>query len=177
MWLDQVLSIPESFAFETPSGFRLTETNAIAYYLCESGPKKDQLLGATPEERALVHQWVFFTSEHLSKTVLALVRPLVGIVPHDTKVEEESVKDLHRWLEYLNEHLKGRPWILPNREAGPSLADLAVAGGIRMGFRLYLDEDARNSYPNIMEWWNRVLSVPEVEKAFGGNRLLEKRAS
>ena len=164
-------------SFETPSGFRLTESNAIAYYLCESGPKKDQLLGDTPEERALVHQWVFFTSEHLNRTVLALVRPVLGIVPHDPKVEEESLKDLHGWMEYLNEYLKGRSWILPNRETGPSLADLVVAKGFRIGFKLYLDEVTRNTYPNIMEWWNRVLSVPEVEKVFGGNHLFQKKVS
>lgn len=162
-------------SFETPSGFRLTESNAIAYYLCESGPNKDQLLGATPEERALVHQWVFFANEHLIRTMLALVLPVLGIVPHDPKVEAESLKDLNRWMEYLNGYLKGRPWILPNRETGPSLADLVVATSLRLGFKLYLDEDARNSYPNIMEWWNKVLSVPEVEKAFGGNVLLEKK--
>ena len=162
-------------SFETSSGFHLTESNAIAYYLCESGPKKDQLLGNTPEERALVHQWVFFTSEHLNKTVGALVRPVVGLAPHDPKVEEESLKDLHHWMKYLNEYLQERSWILPNRETGPSLGDIAVAKSLRVGFRLYVDEDTRNSYPNIMKWWNRLLSVPEVEKAFGGNVLLEKK--
>ena len=164
-------------SFETPSGFRLTEANAIAYYLCESGPKKDQLLGATPEERALVHQWVFFASEHLNRTILALVRPVLGIVPHDPRVEEEDLKDLRRWMEYLNGYLKGRHWILPKSETGPSLADLAVAKSLRIGFKWYLDEDARKGYPNIMEWWNGVLSVLEVEKAFGGNLLLEKKVS
>src|SRR3569833_3353387 len=40
--------------------FTLVESNAIAQYLAERGPKKQQLLGATAEERALVSQWIFF---------------------------------------------------------------------------------------------------------------------
>ena len=164
-------------SFESSSGFFLTESNAIAYYLCDSGPKRTQLLGETPEEHALVHQWVFFTSEQLYKTAMSLVSPVLGFRPYDAKLEAESLNDLHRWMRCIEDTLEGRTWLLPGKRDGPSLADLSVAQGFRMGFKFSIDAEIRNGYPKIMDWWNRLLAVPEVEKAFDGNHLLEKKGS
>jgi len=65
--------------------------------------------------------------------------------------------------------------LLPGERAGPSFADVAVAHAFRMGFKFVIDAEDRKEYPRVMEWWNRVLSVPEIEKAFTGNILLEKK--
>lgn len=162
-------------SFESSSGFFLTESNAIAYYICDSGPKRIQLLGATPEEQALVHQWVFFTSEQLNSTVKALIIPVLGFGPYDAKVEADSLNDLQRWMKYIEEQLNGRTWLLPGKRDGPSLADLSVAQGLRLGFKFSIDAEIRNGYPKIMDWWNRLLALPEVEEAFDGNKLLEKK--
>jgi elongation factor 1-gamma len=164
-------------SFESSTGYYLTESNAITYYLCDSGPKKNQLLGATPEEHALVHQWVFFTSEQLHKTVMALVYPVLGFVQHDAKLEAEKTEELHCWMKYIEAQLEGRTWLLPGDRDGPSLADLSVAQGFRMGFLFSVDTEFRNGYPKIMDWWNRLLSIPEVEKNFAANTLLEKKVS
>jgi len=161
-------------ALETSSGFTLTESSAIAYYMCDSGPRREQLLGTTPEERALVQQWVFFTTEQVIRSVSALVRPIVGVSPYDADVEKQNAGDLRRWLAYFEAYMAGRTWILPGGTA-LSLADLSVAHGLRMGLRHYIDEEERSKYPNIMQWWDRVLAVPEVNKAFGGNQLLQKK--
>jgi len=161
-------------ALETASGFMLYESSAITHYLCEVGPRREQLLGATPEERALVQQWVFFTTEQLYRTVMELVRPLLGFVPHDAAVEQRSREDLARWLAFLNEHLAGRTWFLPGGTA-LSLADISVAHGLRLGLKLCIDAEERGKYPNLMQWWDRVLAVPEVNTAFGGNEVLEKK--
>lgn len=165
-------------ALETPSGFRITEANAIAYYLCESGPKKELLLGSTAEERATVLQWTSFTTAHLQASALELVRPILGIKAYDEKVHENGLRDFKRWMEYLEGCLAGRTWILEGKtlEDGLSLADLTVAQGLRLVLKFYLAEEERAKYPGIMAWWNRVLAVPEVEKVFGGNVLLQKKA-
>jgi len=161
-------------ALETATGFTLYESSAITHYLCEVGPRREQLLGATAEERALVQQWVFFTTEQLFRTVIDLVRPILGIAPHDPTVEQRSREDLTRWLTFLDEYLAGRTWILPGGTA-VSLADISVAHGLRLGLRLCIDGEERSKYPNLMQWWDRVLAVPEVNKAFGGNELFEKK--
>lgn len=164
-------------ALETSSGFTVTEANAIAYYVCENGPRSEQLLGRDKEEKALVQQFTFFTSEQLQRSVLNIVRPILGMMPHDAKVEEEAKQELTRWMEYLNGHLAEKEWMLPGRtgEDGLSYADLAVGQGLRLVLKVYLDEEERNMYPNVMKWWNRLLAVPEVEKAFDGNVLFEKK--
>jgi elongation factor 1-gamma len=162
-------------SLETPSGYYLTETNAICFYLAESGPKKEQLLGSTPEERGYVNHWVFFSCEQLYRTVITMVYPYLGYAVYDAKLEEEKLQELHRWMTYLEAHLEGKTWLLPGERAGPSFADVAVAHAFRMGFKFSIDVKDRKEYPRVMEWWNRVLSVPEIEKAFKGNILLEKK--
>ena len=164
-------------SFETASGFAVTEAHAIAYFLAESGPKRDQLVGSSVEERALVQQWMSFCNEHLQTTIMKLVRPVLGFGEYDAKAEEATVVELKRWLEYVEGQIKNRAWLLPtySESSGPSLADLSVGGSLKTGFKYWIDEDMRKEYPSIMAWWNRLIAIPEVEKAFGGKTLLEKR--
>lgn len=163
-------------SFESATGFTVFEANAIAYYVCENGPRKEQLLGKTAEERALVQQFTFFTSEHLFQTVGRLVRPILGVMPYDEKVEVESKAELERWMGYLEEHLEGKEWMVKGRSGkeGLSYADLAVGQAMRLALKFYLGRGERERYPNVMAWWNRLLEVPEVEEAFRGNVLSEK---
>jgi elongation factor 1-gamma len=162
-------------SFETPSGYYLTETNAICYYICESGSKKEQLLGSTPEERGYVNHWVFFSCEQLYRTVITMVYPYLGYAPYDAKLEEEKLQELHRWMTYLENHLEGKMWLLPRESAWPSFADIAVAHAFRMGFKHAIDAEDRKGYPRVMKWWSRLLAIPEIEKAFMGNTLVEKK--
>jgi elongation factor 1-gamma len=167
-------------SFETASGFNVTEAHAIAYFLAESGPKKDQLLGSTAEERALVQQWMSFNSEHLQATIMKLVRPMIGM-PYDAKVEEAALIELKRWLEYVEGQIKGRAWLLPasSESTGPSLADLSVGQALKTGFKFYLDAEMRDQwtkdYPGIITWWSRLIAIPEVDETYGAQQLLEKR--
>jgi elongation factor 1-gamma len=162
-------------SFESANGYCLTESNAIGYYLCESGPKKDQLLGATAEEHGLVHQWVNFNSEHLLRTVRGLATPVLGFAPYNADVEAQHLEEIRQWMTYLEGQLTGRTWLLPGERAGPSYADLSIAQSLRFGFKYYLDAEFRKDYPRVMEWWNRLLAIPEVEKAFGENVLVDKK--
>lgn len=168
-------------ALETADGFHLVESSAIAFYVAEMGPRKDQLLGTTPEHRALVHQWVFFTSEQLNHTILNLVRPHLGFQEYVAAVEEENASNLKRWLEYMEQHLKERTWFVDGKdgrkEEGPSLADVSVGQSLRFLLKFWLDEEGRAPYPKVMAWWERLIAVPEVEQGFGGNALLKKRGT
>jgi elongation factor 1-gamma len=82
---------------ETPSGFTLTESNAIAHYIAESGPKATQLLGSDAEERALIQQWVFFAESALQQNVPPLLMPRFGLAAFDEGVEEKNSRELVKW--------------------------------------------------------------------------------
>jgi elongation factor 1-gamma len=164
-------------ALETASGFKLTESSAIAFFLAESGPKSEQLLGSGAEERALVHQWASFTNHFLYSTIGALIGPYLGLAPFDVKIEGENLAELKRWFEYLEEHLNGRTWLVSDEAEGPSIADLSVAGALRLGFRYYLDIETRKPYPTIVAWYERLLGIPEINQGFGGLFMLQRRGS
>jgi elongation factor 1-gamma len=160
-------------------GFCLTESNAIAFYLAENGTKKEQLLGTTPEERALILQWTWFTCEQLHQSALNLCRPYLGFQKYDSEVEKTHFADLSRWMDYIEEHLSVRTWLVDSKDSrqleGPSMADLAVAQSLWMCFKKYLDAQDRAKYPNIIAWWKKLNNVPECAKTFASQPLLEKR--
>jgi elongation factor 1-gamma len=163
-------------ALFTASGFNLTESSAIAYYVADCGPKREQLLGSTAEERALVQQWTFFTETSLMPAAVALILPLVGAKPFDEKVCAEKDAELKRWLEYVEGHLKATTWLVRN-DVGPSLADLFVAATVDLAFKYYVDKEMREGYPSIVAWFDRVMCVPEVKEIFGKIEWVEKRGA
>ncbi|KAF2009806.1 glutathione S-transferase [Aaosphaeria arxii CBS 175.79] len=148
-------------AIETPSGFCLSEAGAIAHYVAESGPARDQLLGRNPEERALVQMWISLADTDIFPN---------GIIIMQSKYPAETecmAKDSFlRALERVEQHLsqEGKVWIVRNDEF--SLADLSIAASLYWPLERILDEEYRNEFPKIMDWWNRLMRVDEVAQAY-----------
>lgn len=156
--------------------FCLTESLAIAEYVAKHGPASDQLLGATAGEQAHVHQFTYFNENHFGPTMRKLTVWRFGYGTYDEKVEEAEAKNLERWLEYLEGVLKGRKWFVDMKDGrGPSLADLAIADHLYMGFVKYIDAEMRKDYPALVEWYKRVSSIPEIAELYAGE-MVDKRA-
>lgn len=163
-------------SLETSSGFCLAEGSAIALHVAQSGPCKDQLLGRTPEDRALVQMWVSLADSEIYPQSNAILGPIIGIQKYNAEVVEEKEKQFVRALQRLELHLaqEGKTWLVRDDEL--SLADLSVAGAVYWPLKFFLDSDHRREYPKIMEWWERLLSVDEVGKVFSAPvKLCEKR--
>ncbi|KAH7147078.1 glutathione S-transferase, partial [Dactylonectria estremocensis] len=143
-------------ALETASGFHLVESNAIAYYVAESAPNpvRDQLLGATLEERALVQQWVFFAQLHLDPTVGKLGLWRKGFASYDAREEETNGTEMKRWLDYMESSLKGKRWFLGDT-SGPSLADITIGGVMYFAYLTYVDAQMRKEYPEVERWYEQ----------------------
>jgi elongation factor 1-gamma len=94
-------------ALETASGFLLAEGSAIAYYLADSGPKREQLLGKTPEERALVQMWCGLADSEIFPNMGLVVGPMLTGSPYDAKVVAEKEEAYLRALKRVELHLKG----------------------------------------------------------------------
>ncbi|KAF2739131.1 glutathione S-transferase [Polyplosphaeria fusca] len=153
-------------ALETPSGFCVSEGSAIALYLAEAGPKKTQLTGRTPEERASVQMWVSLSDSELFPPAGAILLPILGIEAYDKervdKREAEFIRALKRVEHHLNQ--EGKVWLVRDDEL--SLADLSVAASLFWPFQFFMDPDYRAEYPKVMQWWERLMAVEEVGKAF-----------
>lgn len=106
---------------------------------------------------------------------MTILYPVLGFKPYNEAVDAEAKGELKRWMSYFEGVLGDGRGYLVKSGTSISYADLCVAQGLRLGFKLALDQTFRDSYPNVMAWWNRVLAVPEVGVAFQGNVLLEKR--
>ena len=161
--------------FESRDGaFTLVESNAIAQYIAESGPKKQQLLGATAEERALVSQWIFFNELQFEPTIASLAEMLFHGRPHDAADLDRAAADLGRWLAYLEQHFAGgRTWLV-RQEGEPSLADITVAATLWGAYLVYVDAEMRPQYPELLAFFERVKAIPGFQYLFSGG-MVEKR--
>ncbi|KAF2467454.1 glutathione S-transferase [Lindgomyces ingoldianus] len=154
-------------ALETPSGFYLAEATAMAYYVSESGPCSAQLLGRSVEDRALVQMWIAFADSELffpSQTILAHV---LGRKKYDPEAGDEKEAAFERSLKRLELHLaqEGKKWLVRDEEV--SLADLSVASSLLWPLNWFMDPEYRKNYPKTMDWWERLMAVESVGKAFG----------
>lgn len=160
--------------FETPSGFKLAESSAIAAYIAASGPKHGQLLGETLETRALNSQWILFNELHVEISLFALAAWRMNIEEYDAKKEEKAAKELKRWLDYYEKHLGDRKWFVNADNEGPSLADLTIGGSLFMLYFAYVDADMRKEFPKLLEFFENIKSIPVLTKLYTGP-MVEKR--
>lgn len=139
-------------------GFRLWESNAINWYVCEKHPSAG-LLPATVEGRAAVQRWLFFQAGHVTPSCVALfratnrrVQEFWGSKP-DPQAAEAARAELGRWLPVLARALDGREWL----EGTFSLADVAYAPHLWLvvegGYDLA-------PYPAVRAWLDRLLARP-----------------
>ncbi|KAL4926672.1 glutathione S-transferase family protein [Aspergillus undulatus] len=160
-------------AFESADGVTLFESNAIAHFVAESGPAKEQLLGSSPAERARIQQWVTFSETEVASHVVTCFLPRFGLVPYNKETDERALGNLERTLETLERHLNGKSWLATGEKL--SLADIAVASALIWGFMFSVDAEMREKYPVVVAWWKRVTESEGVKEAFGETKFVEKR--
>ncbi|KAL4801851.1 glutathione S-transferase [Aspergillus unguis] len=160
-------------AFISADGVNIFESNAIAQYVAESGPAKDQLVGATPAERAKIAQWVQMAETEVSPPTVQCFISRIGMVPYDEATENQAIAKIERMLGALERHLSGRTWLATAEKL--SLADLAVAAALVWGFNFVIDAELQAKYPGVVDWFKKVTSSEGVKEAFGEIKFVEKR--
>jgi elongation factor 1-gamma len=157
-------------ALETPSGFYLAEGTAIAHFLADSGPKREQLLGRNAEERALVQMWIGVSDLEIFMNISAVIGPMLGRGEYVEKTVKDKEAAFVRALKRIELHLKGRKWLVDDAQL--SLADLSIAASLMWAFKFFLDAEARKEYPEVTGWYLRLLEQEGVKEAFGGAPVL-----
>ncbi|KAF3398409.1 Elongation factor 1-gamma [Penicillium rolfsii] len=160
-------------AFAGADGTNLFESDAIAQYICESGPAAAQLIGATPAERATIRQWICFAQGEILDPVTQLALWRMNIRPYDEATETSNLQRLERSLGCLETHLKGRTWFASEDKV--SMADITVASALLWGFAMVIDAEMREKFPLVVGWYERTLQVDGVKEAFGEKKFVEKR--
>jgi elongation factor 1-gamma len=160
-------------ALECADGFCLTESQAIARFLAESGPKVSQLVGSDAKTRALVEQWACFADQELAAQLLPIVLMCkFKMIPFDEARYAQSVANLERALRRLEVAVKEGKYLVGGQV---SLADVMVAGPLHLASTVVLDKEMRKEVPGVVKYLEGLLEIPELKGAFGALEWVETR--
>ncbi|KAL2262987.1 hypothetical protein VTK26DRAFT_8716 [Humicola hyalothermophila] len=162
-------------AFESGDGkLFLTEGQAIARYIAESGPKASQLIGADPQTRALVEMWACFAEQEVGPNVVyPALMTVANLIPYDEAKYQEYVGKFERALQRIEVALQGGKKFLVGDQL--TLADVMVLGPLFMSSKFLFDAEMKKLAPSVEGYLRGLLEVPELKKAFGELGVCEKR--
>jgi elongation factor 1-gamma len=158
--------------FRGQNGLTLFESDAIAQYIAECGPASGQLLGTTPEERAVIQQWIGFADHELFAPLQNMILWRYGMGVYDSKLEAASFRHLRASLRVLENYLQGRQYVATDHL---NMADLSLAAALYWGFGQVIDKDMRREYPSTVAWYLRVIEQDQVKTAFGDKVFIDVR--
>ncbi|KAK3997835.1 glutathione S-transferase [Cladorrhinum sp. PSN332] len=163
-------------AFESAdgSGFTLTEGQAIARYVADSGPNAARLLGADRQTRAKIEEWACFADQEIAASMIpALLMTIANLIPFDAARYDQSAAELERALKRVNDAVKGRKFIVGDEL---TFADVQLLGPLQLATKFLVDEEMRKTAaPNLEGYLRGLLEVPELKAQFGELVLCEKR--
>lgn len=138
--------------------FVLWESTAINYYLAEK--YKIDLLGQTPEEKALVQQWTMWSQLELQPPLIDLLIQLMFVpeANRDQAIITKSREAIPTKLKILDQALADKTHLIG---AAVTLADLNMASVVNTAANLKLELSA---YPQLSAWFERMKARPAFQK-------------
>ena len=147
---------------ETEEGV-LSESKAIEIYLAEK--YKPELLGEGDLQKAQVRQWMDFASFELADCEQKLVYPIFGWKPYCKESADEANMRLKEFMKALDQQVKGKRYAFGEEL---TLADIALFRHLKFFFQLVFPKGFREKvFPNVCDWFLRVLNTPETDKVYG----------
>ena len=130
------------------------ESNCIIIYLAEKAGSELW----SEEMRLEILQWMFWEQSHFMYATgmvffQKLLKPLLGQEPDEARVTE-AVAKVRRHAQALDDHLKGREWLVGD---AMTLADLAVAANLTYAEATDLPMD---EFPNVQRWYAAIEELP-----------------
>ena len=138
--------------------FMVWESLAINLYLAEK--YKPELLGSSPQDRALIEQWNLWGMLELQTPMIEVFIQLFFVKDdeRDQTVIDENRAKVPPLLAILDSALADRKYILGEKI---SLADLNLATVANTAVALKFELE---KYPNLSAWFNRVKERPSFQK-------------
>ena len=153
----------ETFPYlETEEGV-LSESKAIEIYLAEK--YKPSLLGEGDLQKAQVRQWMDFASFELGDCAQKIVYPIFGWKPFCKESADEANMKLREFMKALDQQVKGKRYAFGEEL---TLADITLFRQLKFFFQLVFPKGLREKvFPNVNDWFLRVLNTPETDKVYG----------
>jgi len=147
---------------ETEEGV-LSQSKAIEIYLAEK--YKPELLGEGDLQKAQVRQWMDFASFELGDCAQKIVYPIFGWKPYCKDSADEANVRLKEFMKALDQQVKGKRYAFGEEL---TLADIALFRQLKYFFQLVFPKGLREKvFPNVNDWFLRVLNTPETDKVYG----------
>ena len=141
----------------------LSESKAIEIYLAEK--YKPELLGKDDLEKAQVRQWMDFASFELADCAQKIVYPIFGWKPYCKESADDANIKIKEFMKALDQQVKGKRYAFGEQL---TLADISLFRHLKFFFQLVWPKKFRESvFPNVNDWFLRVLNTPEVDKVYG----------
>ena len=141
----------------------LSESKAIEIYLAEK--YKPELLGKDDIEKAQVRQWMDFASFELGDCAQKIVYPIFGWKPYCKESADEANTKIKEFMKALDQQVKGKRYAFGEQL---TLADIALFRHLKFFFQLVFPKNLREKvFPNVNDWFLRVLNTPETDKVYG----------
>ena len=141
----------------------LSESKAIEIYLAEK--YKPELLGKDDIEKAQVRQWMDFASFELADCAQKIIYPIFGWKPYCKQSADEANTKIKEFMKALDQQVKGKRYAFGEQL---TLADIALFRQLKFFFQLVFPKNLREKvFPNVTDWFLRVLNTPETDKVYG----------
>ena len=147
---------------ETPEGV-ISEAYAIVQYLAANF-SNGKLNGANKFEIAQVNQWVQFAQNEITRYNKALIYPLLGFSEYNAAEAQRASKEVVQWVKVLDAHLAGKSFVVGNEI---TVADLELFFPLRFYMQLVFAEETRNTIPNVVAWFTKMMVNPHIISAYG----------
>ncbi|TDL26830.1 glutathione S-transferase C-terminal-like protein [Rickenella mellea] len=157
-------------AFEDNDGFCLFETTAIAEYVASLAPKSG-LIGTSPKELAVIHQWVSFADAEIARFTGLIAQMLNGIVPYHKDIHAKLTENQIRSFDTLEKHLSNRTFLVSDKI---TLADITMVSVLSSALYFTLDATLRKKYPSIVQFYERVIDHPKIKDLNWTREYVEK---
>ena len=141
---------------DTETGTSVMESGAILIYLAE---KHGKFLSSDPKKRSETMEWLMWQMGGFG--------PMLGQAHHflhfnpgkAAYAEERFAKEATRLYSVLNKRLEGRDYVVDDY----SIADMAIWP---WASRFEWQRIDLNAFPNVRDWYLRVLDRPAVQKGY-----------
>ncbi|RMJ28728.1 hypothetical protein PHISP_00373 [Aspergillus sp. HF37] len=156
--------------FVGSDGYVLTESIAIAVYVTAQD-EETTLLGRSKQDYASILRWMAFAVTEVLPALGGWFNPLVGRAPFVPEAVRTSKADTLFRMQLLEDHLRGRVYLVGD---ALSLADLFVLGVLQGAFRFFLDPTWRDEHPHVSRWFEHVHSLTMVVDVAGQPVLADR---
>ena len=154
---------------ETEEGV-LSQSKAIEIYLAEK--YKPELLGEGDLQRAQIRQWMDFASFELGDCAQKIIYPIFGWKQYCKESADEANTKLREFMKALDQQVKGKRYAFGEEL---TLADISLFRHLKYFFQLVFTKGLREKvFPNVNDWFLRVLNTPETDKVYGKVLLCNK---